>query len=157
MANQLGWPLVDLNMVFCDRIAMIGDYIAAQGYAAYRAANLAMAQALVAETTTPQVFVTPSGFLAAAPETTDHQQAQTLVASGYGIVLLPSLDIERACRIVVARQLTRGFGLEAKSEREKFLTRFPRYRAAGDALVVSTAQPDAVATAVIAATRVGQA
>lgn len=157
LASQLGWPLVDLDLVFCDRIAVIGDYIAAKGYAAYRAANLALAQALVAEGMTPQVFVTPSGFLAAAPETQDHQQAQALVASGYGLVLLPSLDIEMACRIVVARQLTRGFGFEASSEREKFRTRFPLYRAAGDALVVSTAPPDTIAAAVIAATGLGQA
>ncbi len=156
LASQLDWPLVDLDLVFCDRIAVIGDYIAAKGYAAYRAANLALAQALVAEAMIPQVFVTPSGFLAAAPETSDYRQARALVAGGYGIVLLPSLDIELACRIVVAPQLTRGFGFEATSESEKFRTRFPLYRAAGDALVVSTAPPDAMAAAVIAATGMRQ-
>ena len=157
LAQQLGWPLLDLDLEFCARIAVIGDYIAAHGYAAYRATNLALAQELAAKSVAPQVFVTPSGFLAAAPETEDYHQARALVSGGYGMVLLPSLDIEIACQIVVARQLTRGFGFEAESESEKFRTRFPLYRVAGDALVVSTETPSAMAAAVIAATGLGKA
>ncbi|WP_224704533.1 shikimate kinase [Devosia aquimaris] len=156
LAQQLGWPLLDLDLEFCARIAVIGDYIAAHGYGAYRAANLALAQEMAAKPVGPQVFVTPSGFLAAAPETEDYQQARALIWGGYGMVLLPSLDIDLACRIVVARQLTRGFGFEAESESEKFRTRFARYRAEGDALVLSTAAPGAMAAAVIAATGLGK-
>ena len=43
MARQSGWPLLDLDLQFCDRIQDITDFIAANGYPAYRAANLAMA------------------------------------------------------------------------------------------------------------------
>jgi shikimate kinase len=61
------------------------------------------------------------------------------------VTLLPSLDIDRATDIVVARQLTRGFGFVQSSEERKFRQRFPIYQTIGDALVVSTADAPAIA------------
>lgn len=152
LSRVLHWPLIDLDLEFCDRLATIGDFIAANGYERYRAANLALAQDLLASATRPMIFVTSSGFLAAAPHTQDYHQARQLVATGYGVTLLPSLDLDTAASIVVERQLGRGFGFIGETEDRKFRDRFAIYQGVGDALVVSTAAPAKVASAVLAAT-----
>jgi hypothetical protein len=79
LAARLGWELIDLDLVFCDRLAIIGDFIATHGYRAYRAANLALAETLVAGIGTPTIFVTASGFLVAPPESENFRRASTLV------------------------------------------------------------------------------
>ena len=58
--------------------------------------------------------------------------------SGYSILLLPSEDIDIATRIVVARQLMRGFGLVREKEEMKFRQRFREYCALDDCRVVSS-------------------
>ena len=97
----------------------------------------------------PTVFVTSSGFLAGQPGSEDHASARRIVATGYGVALLPSLDVEVATSVVVARQLTRGFGFEHASEEQKFRQRFRIYRDAGEMLVVSVGDPAGVAAAVV--------
>lgn len=149
LAAALDWPLLDLDLEFCARIEVIGPFIAAHGYARYRAENLALAERLLGDAPSPAIFVTASGFLAAAPGSSDRRRADRLVAANYGVTLLPSLDLERATAIVVARQLTRGFGLEFQSEEQKFRERFATYRASGDMLVCSVAPPDRIAAGVI--------
>ncbi|MGV8954877.1 MAG: shikimate kinase [Cypionkella sp.] len=155
LARQLGWPLVDLDLEFCDRLAVIGDFIAEHGYEVYRAANLALAQDLLASRSAPMVFVTASGFLVAAPGTEDYHQSRRLVATNYGVTLLPSLDLDMATAIVVERQLGRGFGFVRQTEERKFRDRFATYHGEGDTLVVSTDTAAAIATALIAATGMG--
>ena len=145
LSKRLGWPLIDLDLAFCDRIAVIGDFIARHGYERYRAENLALAVQLVEQAPGPMVFVTASGFLAGTPGSEDHAGARRLVATGYGIALLPSLDMDIAAAIVVERQLSRGFGLERASEDRKFRERFGIYRNAGEMLVVSVDDPAQVA------------
>ena len=157
LARQLGWPLVDLDLEFCERLAIIGDFIAAHGYERYRAANLALAQDLLASAIAPMILVTSSGFLAAPPETQDYRQSRQLVATGYGLTLLPSLDVDIATSIVVQRQLGRGFGFVRETEDRKFRDRFAIYRDQGDALVVSSEAPAIAASAVIEATGMGVA
>jgi shikimate kinase len=155
LAAVLGWPLVDLDLEFCDRLALIGDFITEHGYERYRAANLALAQDLLASAIGPTIFVTASGFLAAPPATPDYRQARQLVGTGYGVTLLPSLDINVATPIVVQRQLGRGFGMVRETEDRKFRDRFVIYQGEGDALVVSTDAPANVALAVMDATGIG--
>jgi shikimate kinase len=150
LATRLNWPLVDLDLVFCDQLAVIGDFIAAHGYERYRVENLALAGRLLAASGGPQVFVTSSGFLVAPEGTPDHAQSRQLVSTGYGITLLPALDSARATEIVVARQLTRGFGFERDTETRKFRERFAIYRREGDMLVASEAPPAVIASAVLA-------
>lgn len=59
-----------------------------------------------------------SGFLATdvCPEIVAVNR-QLVRQSGYSILLLPSEDIDIATRIVVARQLMRGFGLVREKKR----------------------------------------
>lgn len=145
LAQRLGWPLIDLDRAFCEQLQSIGPFIADHGYPRYRAENLALAGRLVASLSGPSVFVTSSGFLAAEPHSADHQSARRIIAGGYGVTLLPSLDIDVAAAIVVARQLRRGFGLEQASEERKFRQRFHIYHQAGAILVVSTDAAAAIA------------
>ena len=114
-----------------------------------RAANLALADQLVAETSAPVVFVASSGFLAGPVGSADHSASRRLVQSGFAITLLPSLDIDTATDIVVARQLGRGFGFERETEERKFRERFCIYRSEGAMLVVSVAPPEVVAEVVL--------
>lgn len=153
LSRRLAVPLIDLDLEFCDRLQLVGPFIAAHGYARYRAENLALAGRLVASLTAPAVFVTSSGFLAAPSDSQDHASARGIVATGYGITLLPSLEVDTATGIVVARQLTRGFGLEPASEERKFRERFEIYRQLGDMLVVSSAPAAEIANSV--ASRLG--
>lgn len=148
LVRRLGWPLIDLDLEFCDRIGKIGSFIGAQGYERYRAENLELAFRLTTSIDRPTLFVTSSGFLAARYGTHDYAQARRLVGTGYGVVLLPSLDIETAAPLVVERQLSRGFGLERAPEDRKFRERFDIYRREGDMLVVSMEQPDQIADVV---------
>ena len=151
LARQLDRPLLDLDLEFCSRIGTIGPYIAAHGYQAYRQANLDLALELARALAEPTVFVTPSGFLAAQPHSDDYQTASALVATGYAITLLPTLDLALATAIVVERQMQRGFTSDREGEMAKFRHRFHIYRDAGDMLVVSTLPASQTATAVIAA------
>jgi shikimate kinase len=155
LARQLGWSLIDLDLEFCARLAIIGDFIAVHGYERYRAANLALAQDLLASGSGSLIFVTSSGFLAAQPQTEDYRRSRQLVATGYGVTLFPSLDVDIASSIVVRRQLGRGFGFVHETEDRKFRDRFATYQAEGDALVVSTDAPAKIASAVIEASGMG--
>lgn len=149
LAALSGWPLIDLDLEFCARIEIIGPYIARHGYPAYRAANLKLATRLVATLRRPSVFVTSSGFLAAAAHSADHHAARALLHTGYSINLLPSLDLESATEIVVARQLLRGFGFERDTETSKFQARFAIYLDQGDMRLVSSTMNQAAARAVM--------
>lgn len=145
LARRLAMPLIDLDLEFCERLQLIGPFIAAHGYERYRAANLALAGKLIVSLSAPCVFVTSSGFLAARHDSADYAAARDMIATGYGITLLPSLDLEVATSIVVARQLGRGFGLEQASEERKFRERFQIYRQTGDMLVIAAGSPASTA------------
>lgn len=155
LAEELGWKLIDLDTLFCSAIGMIGEVIADKGYEHYRAQNLSLAERCMAGVSEPTVLVTSSGFLAAKSLSDDLARATHVVACGYGVTVLPSLDIEKATEIVVARQLRRGFGFTADSERRKFQQRFKIYRPLGDMLVVSLADPAITARAVTARLQLG--
>lgn len=151
LVKILNWPLIDLDLEFCNRLDLIGRFIADHGYQRYRDENLALAKALLSVAVGPQIFVTASGFLAAPSGTPDNIEARRLISTGYGIVLLPSRDIEIATPIVVDRQLQRGFGLQRTSEDQKFRQRFAILINEGDALVISHDHPTKIAAALVRA------
>ena len=148
LASRLGWDLLDLDLIFCDQVGVIGPYIAERGYEAYRSANLDLAESLVLDRDRPTIFVTSSGFLAAPQETDDHRRALSVLRTGYSVTLLPSLDTNVATGIVVERQIKRPFGFTAESEADKFRARFGVYREVGDMLVASSDSPLVIADAV---------
>jgi shikimate kinase len=150
LASILGWTLIDLDLAFCEQFEPIGAFIAAHGYDAYRAENLALAEQLIAAAPATSVFVTASGFLVASPGSADRRRADRVVAAGYAVTLLPSLDVDTATPIVVERQLKRGFGFQRETEERKFRERFAIYRSTGDMLVASLAPPEQIAAAIAA-------
>ena len=63
--------------------------------------------------------------------------------------MLPSLDVEQATQIVVARQLSRGFDFTRATEEPKFRARFAIYKDEGDAQLIGVAPaPEMAATLV---------
>lgn len=128
---------------------MIGEFILLHGYSQYRENNLILAKQLFEEAAHPVIFVMSSGFLSAEKDTQDYVQSRDLVSHGYGIVVLPTIDIELATAVVVERQLKRGFNLRRESEERKFRDRFPQYISEGDALVTSVADSSDIAEAII--------
>lgn len=147
LSTHLGWSLIDLDLVFCEQIEIIGPFIARHGYERYREENLRLAERLVASVPRPAIFVTSSGFLAADQQSRDYQDARALIATGYAVTVLPSLDVEQATDTVVARQLTRGFGFTHATEEPKFRTRFAIYKEEGDAQLIGVAPaPEMAAT-----------
>lgn len=75
--------------------------------------------------------------------TLKHQQV--LKASGISILLLPSELLENSVKIIIPRQLARGFSLNEYSEREKFTRRFPIYKELGDIKIFSSDKPEIIA------------
>lgn len=129
LAQAMSYPFIDLDSEFCER------------------ENAALCSRLLAENPhEKRVVVLSSGFLATdvCPEIVASNRLLVRQA-GYSILLLPSEDIDIATRIVVARQLMRGFGLVREKEEMKFRQRFREYCALDDCRVVSSEEPERVA------------
>lgn len=69
------------------------------------------------------------------------------------VLLLPAHSATESADVVVARQLTRGFGLRADRERRKFLDRFSRYQKYGTIHIFSIAAPEVIAQEIDVAIR----
>jgi shikimate kinase len=149
LAEVLKRTPIDLDDQFCGRMGNVGTFIRREGYERYVRENSVLAQGLVGELQTSSVLATSSGFLAADAEPAVRDANLQLIKSGYSISLLPSADLEVATSIIVTRQLRRGFGLNAESERRKFRERFNTYHALGDMLVLSAAPVASIAAAVV--------
>lgn len=147
LAQAMSYRLIDLDSEFCERILNIRQYIQCNGYERYVRDNAALCSRLLAENPhEKRVVVLSSGFLATdvCPEIVAGNR-QLVRQSGYSILLLPSEDIDIATRIVVARQLMRGFGLVGEKEEIKFRQRFREYCALCDCRVISSEEPERVA------------
>ncbi|MBZ6948602.1 shikimate kinase [Klebsiella grimontii] len=147
LAQAMNYRFIDLDSEFCEQLLNIRQYIQRNGYECYVRDNAALCSRLLAENPhKKRVVVLSSGFLATdvCPEIVAVNR-QLVRQSGYSILLLPSDDIDIATRIVVARQLMRGFGLVREKEEMKFRQRFREYCALDDCRVVSSEEPERVA------------
>lgn len=146
LARLLGCAFVDLDQEFMARIGHIGAVIEGQGYLRYVELNAALFAALVDELPETAVVSLSSGFLAreTPPDLLAANRAR-VKAAGVSIRLLPDADLAVATRIVVARQVGRGIGLEAESETAKFPRRFADYLDQGDIRIFSAAAPGQIA------------
>ena len=152
LAERLDYAFVDLDLVFCERIGIIGDYIDQHGYRAYASANSLLFDRLWSEHPSRTVFALSSGFLVHedAPELV-RKHEQLLERAGITVLLLPSESLAEAMRVIVPRQLGRGLpGLVERTEREKLARRFPRYKRFGDVKVFSAADPPTVVALMVA-------
>jgi shikimate kinase len=149
LAHLLGWDLIDLDHSFIGEVGDIGAYIRAHGYEGYIEANSKLAHRLIPGTKERSIFVLSSGFLVTDVRHDIVERNRQLVSSaGHTVLILPSQDIAEACRIVVERQLRRGFGLNPDRERKKFLSRFHAYCELGQTQVFTQAAPECIAAAI---------
>lgn len=147
LAARLGYTFADLDTLFCERIANIRDVIRSDGYEAYLEQNAALFDSLLRASQGRDVlFVLSSGFLSTdiRPDIVQRNR-QRVRESGFSVLLMPSRDENEACRCIVERQLTRGFGLVKEKEEAKFRQRFAEYMTLGDKQIFSMDAPDVIA------------
>jgi len=145
LAPMLARRLVDLDDEFRAANGPIDHYMRGAGYEAYKRANSELAQRLAGHSPSSVLFVTSSGFLSPDNPPDILSSNRSLIRTGYSISLLPAADLDAASKIIVARQLSRGFLHDAEKERRTIAARFDLYRLAGDMLVVSSDRPEEIA------------
>jgi shikimate kinase len=151
LAALLDRPFIDLDDVFCAEIENIGTYMKREGYEAYARANADLAQRIIRGQDAPMVMALSSGSLVTTGLSEVIVQTRAVVReTGVSVMLLPGGSLEQAAAVVVARQLTRGFGLQHDSEMRKFLDRAEPYRALADICVDSAPPPQQVAAEIAA-------
>ncbi len=146
LTRLLDCAFVDLDQQFVARVGHIDAVIRGQGYGRYVELNAELFATLAEEL--PETCVVPlsSGFLAreTPPDLLAANKAR-VKATGTSIRLLPCEDLGAASRIVVARQMDRGLGLDEGREAAKFPRRFADYLDQGDIRIFSAAAPAQIA------------
>ena len=142
VAQAIDYHFVDIDLYFCDRIALIPDYINQHGYVAYYEANSRLVDQLVQENPDKTVFATLSGFLVheESPNLAD-KHLDLIKKSALSVLLLPSEDPLETIDLVVGRQLLRWPELKANTERERYIKRHGKYKQYGDIQIIGTFQP----------------
>ncbi|MFA6423159.1 MAG: shikimate kinase [Patescibacteria group bacterium] len=151
LAEKIGYAFVDLDQSFCDKIENIGTYIKKNGYADYCIKNSFLFKKLKKAIIKNTVIVLSSGFLA-------HEGLNDIVLANYQeiknygtkILLLPSENMELSKKIVVSRQLKRGFGLNKTKEELKFQSRYQIYlKYDYDLIIFSYESPEKITEQII--------
>jgi shikimate kinase len=146
LARLLDCPFFDLDQQFMARVGHIDAVIGDQGYGRYVELNAELFATLAEELPATCVMALSSGFLARdTPAVLLEANRARVKAAGIAIRLLPSADLAEASRIVVARQMGRGFNLDEARETAKFARRFADYLDQGDIGLFSAAAPDEIA------------
>ncbi|WP_432700484.1 shikimate kinase [Kluyvera cryocrescens] len=150
LAQRLDYPFIDLDTVFCERIANIRDYLQTYGYEAYLEQNSALFATLLNEQRQDAVFALSSGFLATdiRPDIVQLNR-QRVLEYGVSVLLMPYQNVDDACRCIVERQLTRGFDLERHQEERKFRQRFTEYTTLDAVQIFSVSSPDDIAEQIV--------
>ena len=146
LAKLLGYDLVDLDTEFCQQIENIGTYIDKHGYEKYCFENSELFYKLLNKSPENIVMPLSSGFLVheEVPELAQLHK-QTLKTSGLSILLLPDESLVVSTRILLERQLSRGFGLKEDREKTKITHRLPIYKELGDIKIFSHEKPEIIA------------
>lgn len=144
LASKIGYGFVDIDREFCKRIALIPNYVHSKGYPAYCEANSALTDELINEHPRATVFATPSGFL--VHEQSPHlvEKHLGLITTGISVLLLPDTDPRKGVDVIVARQVSRWSDVKPEQERQRFLSRFEKYKHYGDVKIFSMEQPESI-------------
>jgi len=146
LAKLLGYNFIDLDAEFCNRVENVGTFINNNGYEKYCVENSQLFYKVLSENYKNFVFALSSGFLVhEGLDKLTSKHRQTLKESGFSILLLPSESLDESLRIVIKRQLSRGFGLAEDKEKIKFTQRFHSYKGLGDITVFSHDNPEIIA------------
>ena len=121
LAQAMSYRAYRSDSEFCERILNIRQYIHCNGYERYVRDTQRYALALLAENphekTSGGALLGISCHRCPLRDCCRRESSNLLRQSGYSILLLPSEDIDIATRMVVARQLMRGFGLVGEKKR----------------------------------------
>ena len=150
LAERIGYRFIDLDIEFCDKIENIGDYILTKGYKKYCFENSKLFYELLNKNTKDVIFSLSSGFLVHKnlDELTSRHK-QTLKNSGTSILFLPSTSLNKSTKIILERQLSRGFGLKENREKIKFIRRFKLYKELGDIKIFSHEKPQVIVEKIV--------
>jgi shikimate kinase len=146
LAERLGYGFIDLDLVFCERVGLIGDYVKEQGYSAYSETNSTLFEQLLEEYPTRMVFPLSSGFLVHedSPELV-RKHKSLLKRKGVSILLLPSRSLKETMDIIIPRQMARGYlDLVEGRERVRLNSRYPKYKKYGDIKIFSAEPPEQI-------------
>ncbi len=146
-ADKLKYQFLDLDEEFCKRNEIIGEFINKYGYKSYCKKNSSLFFQLVENCKEENtVFVLSSGFLVhEGLNSLTQKHLKALKNHGFSICLLPNKDKKIASEIVVNRQLKRGFGLNKNREKQKFNSRYDKYKKLGDIVFFSSDNPENIA------------
>lgn len=149
LADKIGYKFIDIDKEFCERVALIPDFVRAYGYAGYCEKNSKLTEELLAQNPQKTVFATPSGFL--AHEDSPHlvEKHTKLLKSYLSVLLLPGTHPEEVVDVVVQRQQARWDDIDPIKERERFLLRFEKYKNHGDIKIFSLEKPESIATQIL--------
>lgn len=146
LAEKINYEFVDIDLVFCGRIGLIGDFSAQFGYREYCLRNSELFDSLLGEYKQKAVFALSSGFLV-------HEDSPGLVAKhkkilkevGTSILLLPSTNLEESVEVVIPRLMSRDYvDTTEDRERQRHISRFPKYKSYGDVKIFSAGSPDGI-------------
>ena len=128
LSDRIGYDFVDLDEYFCSEVANIRDFISDFGYREYVIMNSRCFNDVISNCRSNTVISLSSGFLIVeeADEVVEANR-EYIHRLGVAVLLVPSLDHQKAADIVAKRQAGRGFGLNELEERKKFLERIKIY------------------------------
>lgn len=149
LAHKIRYKFVDIDREFCNRVELIPVYVNSKGYPAYCEANSALVDELVSENPEETVFATPSGFLVHEESSHLVEKHLTLIGAGISILLLPDKDPYKGVETIVARQVNRWNDVKPERERQKFLSRFDKYKSYGDIKIFSMENPEFITSMII--------
>lgn len=149
VARKIGYAFIDLDAQFMEKIGHIGELIRKEGYDRYCQLNSSLLYELLEQNPEKTIFVLSSGFLTYEIDNLKEKHLATIESAGISVLLLPSVDLEKSVEIVIARQLSRGFGLVREKEEKKFRERFDMYKNLGDIKIFSADAPDLIAEKII--------
>lgn len=148
LAAKLDVRAADLDACFTATRGCVDAFLAAHGYRAYAAANVAAYLDLAAGDASVGVAALSSGFMTYPPDVHPRYAARrnALAAAPTTVVLLPALEIEACVAETVRRQVSRGAGrMSAERAEAKVRERFALYMALAAPKVATAGPPDAVA------------
>jgi shikimate kinase len=139
LAKLLNKNFVDLDKEVVNRFGEIGKIIEAEGYESYCQKSSKVLKSISEDDFV--VIATSSGSLVHKGYSETNKK---IISSGISVLLLPALDLDLAEKIIVKRQLGRGFDLQGEREIEKIRDRFDVYKNIGDIQIFSDREPKSI-------------
>ena len=148
VAERLNWRFVDVDRCFLAEHGNIADFIRERGYAEYASHNVRLYEQLKRDLSAPAICAMSSGFMLYPADVAPAYPAlrRDIEEDGLTALLLPSFDLERCAKTVVARQMSRPYlNANEADEMRKIRDRFPAFMRLNCRRFSSDGTPDRVA------------